>query len=208
MFRSVGLVAGVAATVLLGGACASKHPEVTEAPEQILAMSENEGRAALEKKFAMDPRDPTAVTYGEDGTVTGGRRSQFEGKQQIAFGGDWNGKSYQKPEYEKTWWGGKRKAKQSYVNNQDGNRFRAESLMMGRSAPQAGKQSNLDGRSAATGGYQAGAARESGGKSVPRPSDARTDWLRSTAVQPKIIGYKEQQQQLEMEETKRLLGRD
>ena len=205
MVRSACLAAGAVATVMLGGACASNHADEMQSDEQVLALSESAGAAALDKRFTTDR---TTVTYGEDGTVTGGKRSQFEGKKQVAFGGDWDGKSYQKPEYQKTWWGGKKKSStKQFVNNQDGSRFRADSLMMGRSAPQAGQRSAYDGKSAGTGGYHTGTARETGREAVPRSSGAGNDWLRGTEVQPRIIGYK-QQQNMEIEETKKLLGRD
>ena len=191
--------------VLVCGSCASDQAEGPESPEQIIAMSESEGAYALEKKFAMDKG---AVTYGEDGTVTGGQRSQFEGKKQVAFGGQWDGKNYENKRYEKTWWGGKReKVAKQYEGNVDGSRFQAESLMMGKSASLDGKRSRYAGQDAPTAVYDVGSPREAGRGSVSRPTNVHTDWRRSVFPQPRITGYK-QYQEREVEETRRLLGRD
>jgi hypothetical protein len=197
--------AAALALVLLCGSCASDKGGDPEGSEQIIAMSEGEGAYALEQKFAMDKN---AVTYGEDGTVTGGQRSQFEGKKQVAFGGQWDGKNYDNKRFEKTWWGGKRErvAKQ-YEGNLDGSRFQAESLMMGKSAAQDGKRSRYAGQGAPTAVYDVGSAREAGRGSVSRTTDVRTDWRRSVFPQPRITGYK-QYQQREVEETRKLLGRE
>ena len=205
MVRGACQTAAALGLVLLCGSCASDKGGGPEGAEQIIAMGEGEGAYALEKKYAMDKN---SVTYGEDGTVTGGQRSQFEGKTQIAFGGQWDGKNYYTKRYEKTWWGGKReKAAKQYEGNVDGSRFQAESLMMGKTATQDGRRSRYAGRDAPTAVYDVGSAPEAGRSDVARTTNVHTDWRRSVFPQPRITGYK-QYQQREVEETRKLLGRE
>lgn len=205
LFRRACQVALAGGLALLCGAC-SAFKSGGGGVEDEAAVTEEERKGF--DKYLIDTKNPEVVSYGEGGAVTGGKRSHYEGKNQIAYGGEWDGKRYEKQEYEKTWWGGKKKKPmKAYAGNQDGSRFQVESLMMGKTANQAGKRSTFDGRGIASTKYTTGNARETGVNDIARTSDARTDWRRDAFPRPRIRGYK-QQQQLEIEETRRLLGRD
>lgn len=173
--------------------------------DQIIALSEGEGQLALERKYTMQKGD---VEYTEEGGVTGGRRSQYEGKKQVQFGGDWNNESYAKKEYEKkSWWGGKKVEKKSYSDGADGSRFQTASAYGSKDANQAGQRSNYDGAKARTATYRTDAANESGLAGVSKPSNPQSDFRRGVYPKPRIVGYKDYQEKT-IEQTRSLLGRD
>lgn len=195
-----------AAVALLLVSCA-KDDEIGRPPEsgQVLALSESEGTAALDQKFAMQKGD---VNYSEDGTVSGGRRSQYEGKKQLAFGGEWTGQSYGKKEYGKTSWNGSSdRATKSYDKGDGDSRFRSTSWLGGKASTQDGKRSNYDGRKKVTESVGTGAAYEESRSTIARPQDAKASWRRSVYPQPRIETLSDVQKK-NVEETRSLLGRD
>ena len=194
----------MAATLLM--ASCSKDKELGRPPEegQVLALSESAGAAALDKKFAMQKGD---VSYAEDGTVRGGKRSQYEGKRNVAFGGEWGAQSYGRSEYEKTAWGGSReREKKSFDKGEEG-RFRFASLFGGKKSAQAGQKSSYDGRAREKETVKTGGAYEGSRTSIARPQDAKAAWRRSVYPQPRIETLADVQR-MNVEETRSLLGRD
>lgn len=196
----------VAALPLLPVSCA-KDKGMERPPEsgQVLALSESAGAAALDKKFAMQKGD---VTYGEDGSIKGGQRSQFEGRRSVAFGGDWGDKSYGKKQYGKAAWGGgdREMAGKSFDKGRDG-QFRFASLFGGKKSAQAGQRSAYDGKNRVKETVRTGAAREASGSSLAKPADAKAAWRRSVYPQPRIESLADAQRK-NVEETRSLLGRD
>ena len=160
---------------------------------------------ALDRKYAMQKGD---VQYDEHGGVSGGKRSQYEGRKQVQFGGEWAGKSYDKKQYEKrSWWGGKKVETKQYAGNQDGSRFQTASAYGGQNATAEGQVSRLDGRQARTATYRVDAATEAGVSGVAKPSNAQADWRRDVYPKPRIMSYKDYQEK-SISETRSLLGRD
>jgi len=196
---------GGAALALLLVSCA-KDQEVGRPPEagQVLALSESAGAAALDKKFAMQKGD---VSYAEDGTVRGGKRSQFEGKRNVAFGGDWGGQSYGKKQYGTSAWGGSRERATKEFDKGEEGKFRFASLFGGRKSAQSGQRSTYDGKNRAKETVKTGAAYEVSRPSIARPEDAKAAWRRSVYPQPRIETLADVQR-MNVEETRRLLGRD
>lgn len=196
--------AAAALGLLLASCAKDSGPERPPESEQVLALSESAGAAALDKKFAMQKGD---VTYGEDGSIKGGQRSQYEGKRSVAFGGDWGDKSYGKKQYGKTAWGGDREmAKKDFAKGEEG-KFRIASWFGGKKSAQAGERSPYDGRNRVTEQVQTGAAYEASGASLAKPADAKAAWRRSVYPQPRIESLADMQR-MNVEQTRSLLGRD
>lgn len=187
------------------GGSSSSSP--IEGSGQVIALSEGEGTLALEKKYGMQKGD---VTYGENGGIAGGKRSQFEGREQVQYGGNWGGKKYgqQKELGKQSWWGSKKAQVKNFNGVQNADQYKTASRFGSQNANQNGKNSNYNGQqSNASGNYQTGTANEVGQANVARPSNARTDWRRDVYTAPKKIDYKDYQERT-IEETRRLLGRD
>lgn len=203
-FFRLAALAGLGVVLVSCSGGGSSSP-VDDGPQQIIAMSEGEGALALEKKFTIQKGD---IEQDEHGALTGNKRSPYEGKRQVQFGGEWQGKSYEKKQYEKSsWWGSKKKDVKTYAGGEDASRFRKDSRYASQSARQEGKRSGYDGQSARGGNYRTTSARESVVSGVSRPSDAKVDWRRDAYPKPRIMGYKDYQKH-SIEQTRSLLGRD
>lgn len=197
--------AGLAGALLLLASCAGSSSSDDGGRDQVLALGEGEGALALERRFTMQKGD---VEYSEEGAVTGGRRSQYEGRRQIQFGGEWDGERYEKKEFERrSWWGRRAVQREAYDGGEDGSRFQTASRFDGQAAPADGSRSRFDGNRAETGRYATGAAREAGASPVDRPSDAKVDWRRDVFPRPLIIDQDDYAQK-SIEQTRGLLGRD
>lgn len=173
--------------------------------EKVLALSEGAGAAALEKRYAIGKDD---VERGEDGTFKGGKRSQFEGKKNVSFGGGLGTASYRKKEYNGKRWSGNTAAQTNmYGGNTDGSRFQTSSRFQGTSAAHSGRRSRFDGSSAATSRFKTGSANEASRRSIEKPSDAKTDFRRRVYPEPPIM-TEEEYRKMTVEQTRSILGRD
>ena len=189
---------------LLVVSCA-KDADVGRPPEteQVLALSESAGAAALDKRFAMQKGD---VEYGEDGSLKGGKRSEYEGKRNVAFGGNWGGKSYGKQQYDKAAFSGNRQWTAQSFNKGEAGKFRSNSSFGGQRSVQANQRSNYDGKNRVTSTLGTGVATEASRASLSKPVDAKAAWRRSVYPQPRIETLADAQRR-NVEETRSLLGR-
>lgn len=148
---------------------------------------------------------------GEDGAqrIVSNARSEFDGKRSSNFEGQYKTKQFGKKdaEVQKPWWGTREYATSRYSGPTDGSRFQQDSILGNDVAGESGKVSRDTGRSYRTGVYQTGAAHEASARPVEKRADALTESKRDNQVSPRIVGW-EQQRQLQMSETKSLLGRE
>lgn len=173
---------------------------------KVVALTEGEGAAALEDRFAFSKSD---IKRDEQGNLVGGKRSQYEGRESVAFGGGVGTASYQGNEaFRARQWSGNREAgRGSYSGDTDGSRFQRSSRFRGTSASQLAQRSRFEGAPARTSTYQAGNAREDAGKPLDRPGNAYTDYRRRVFSQPQIMG-REDYERMTVEQTRSILGRD
>ena len=154
--------------------------------------------------------DKSDVQLGEKGSATegmivGGRRSQFEGRRQVAFGGEFDKKTYSARSYQAPkWTGGKSYQTSKYTGSTDGSRFQSSSRFNAQSAREGSQQSGLAGRTVDTGGYDTGGAYAGQGDSVDR---VESRYGSERYPSPRIIPYRKYQQ-MTIEETNRILGRE
>jgi hypothetical protein len=152
------------------------------------------------------------IRYGDAGTdqeglIVGGKRSQYEGRKQAAFGGEISAGEYGRKDYRASDWEGTKKARsQSYTDTKDGKRFQFSSLFGSRQANETSKGAAYDSGVVNTARYGAGAAVEAGGRRLDKPSDARTDFRREVFPEPPKRSLREHQE-MTVDETNSLLGR-
>jgi len=152
----------------------------------------------------------TDVVYGEAGTdtegmIVGGRRSNFEGKRQVVFGGNFEGKTYGTDQYKsKSWNGSKNYGRKSYSGNTNASQLKVASVMDGQTARGGGEQSRYSGSGYNTSNYNTSSARE--GQATPVNRNA-SNYAAKRLPLPKVMSEREYQK-MTIEETNSLLGRD
>ena len=110
---------------------------------QVVALTEGAGASALEERFAYSKED---IQRSEDGTITGGKRSRFENRRFVAFGGGVGKAGYPKPTYETPTWSGTRSiSPQTYRGVPDASRFQTASRYDGATAAAAGRTARASG---------------------------------------------------------------
>lgn len=172
--------------------------------QQIIALGEGEGSAALEERFAFDSRK---LKKNKKGEFVGAVRSQFEGKKNLSFGGGIGKSAYQAERYNASSWNGRKEITGgSYRGNMDGTRFQQSSQFEGTSASHLERQSRLQSRQQAVSRFRANGAREQQGAPLDKPSDGYTDFRRRVFPKPPIMSRDDYNRSVE--DTRRLLGRD
>lgn len=136
------------------------------------------------------------------------RRSSFETKGESPyFKGEYAKKEYKAGEYaKKSWWGSKTYENKAYQGDTDGSRFAKTSRFDGNQA-RDGQQVAREGGTYETGNYATGRANETGKKNIAHPSDAETDVRRRVFTPPPVIDW-ESQRNLDLQQTKSILGRE
>lgn len=179
-----------------------------EAPrkqDRILALSEAAGEHALDERYAKFMDD---IKLDEGGTFAGGKRSQYDGKKNLGFGGGVGTASYQRSRYHVPEWTGRAEARTgTYSGNTDGSRYHATSRFQGTSATQTAQRSRFDREQARRSTYKTNRASESTTKPVGKPTDALTDFRRRDYPEPHIMSQADYDR-MTVEQTRSILGRD
>ncbi|NNM29689.1 MAG: hypothetical protein HKO57_09205, partial [Akkermansiaceae bacterium] len=156
--KATGWAGGIVATVVAAGlvSCAS---------ERSVTSTSRAAASGIDRYMLADGD----IRYGEagssqEGQLVGGKRSQFEGRRQTAFGGEVTAAALQKKNYAAAGWTGSKEATtKSYAGRTDGDRFRWSSLFGKRKAREAAGESTHGSKGFATSGYRTATAAESGG---------------------------------------------
>lgn len=149
------------------------------------------------------------TTVNQDGSSTGKTGKEFAGfkRDNPEFKGKWENKEYKAGDYhKKSWWGDKDYTKKVYAGDTDGSRFQKDSRFSGKSANEGTMAAREGAESYGTKDYKTGAAREQNHNEIQKVSDAETDERRRVYAKPDIIPW--QQQNLTVEDTRRMLGKD
>jgi hypothetical protein len=152
--------------------------------------------------FAFSQKD---IQQGDDGRITGGKRSQFELKSEAAYARA-NATAHLQRSYQKQDWVGVRDySTGSYQTESYGDSER-KSWFGGRKSRDADQVANLGGRDYSTGSYRTGQAAESGqvratGSSAYVDEQARDGWRRIPILENK------EYRSLTLGQAKSLLGR-
>ena len=164
---------------------------------------DHDGRRIAEKYGSWN----TAMTA--DGQSTGKGGKEFAGfkRDNKEFKGKWDNKEFKAGDYrKKSWWGDKDYTAKVYDGNTDGSRFQKESRFGEKSANEGAMAAREGSESYGTKDFNTGRAREEGGDRISKVSDAETDERRRVFTTPDVIPW--QQQNLTVEDTKRMLGKD
>ena len=152
----------------------------------------------------------TDVIYGkpgtdEEGMIVGGRRSQYEGKRQGTFGGEYKGGQFKTSNYNAGKWDGTKDfGRQSYSGNtQAGGHLTAASSMDGSTNRNAQKGSGYGQNVYGTNSYRTATAREGGAPVVQRSASHYDD---DKLPMPRIMSERDYQK-MTIDETNALLGR-
>ncbi|MEN8681336.1 MAG: hypothetical protein ABF391_14930 [Akkermansiaceae bacterium] len=174
------------------------------APEPQGARQVEIGKDGSNNPFAFNKSD---VEQGENGLITGGKRSQFDQKTNSAYvNANAKAPAYLQKSYSKqTWAGAKNYSTGSYQTSgyrQSGRK----SWFGGRESSQANKIANASGKGFGTGSYQTGSATESGrrvstGSSAYVDQQARDGWRRVKIIEG------DEYRSISMGQAKSLLGR-
>ena len=180
--------------VLVSGACSSQRSETTSQvrkdpwgkPERFSVGKDKDGNPVMKSDL----------------------RSGFEGKQShMASSRDFSGKDYQKKSYARKRWGGNTTyERKKYGGNTDASRYKMEPWFVQKQAGEAATRANADGKAYTVNPYGKSTAREQGATRLEHDSDAETDLRRRVYKQPDIIDW-EEQKDLSVQDTNRLLGR-
>jgi hypothetical protein len=125
------------------------------------------------------------------------------------FAGDFSKQNYRGDlkDYEKrSFWGRKDYAAKVYGGDTDGGRFLREAREGAVAAREGSMTGNEAGRLFAAGEVDKPSARERGGRSIDKPSDAETDIRRRVFQQPEVRPWRPRRA-LEVEDTNAMLGR-
>ena len=145
----------------------------------------------------------------EEGQIIGGRRSQFENKRSV-FSGNYQGKEYKAGNYNSKAWNGSKDfyGRKEYYSSADGSRFQNASNLDGESSRFSGSESQYAGDGYSTGDYRTSTAREGRASVVRRDvSHYNDDRSRDDPSVSRVLSSREHQQ-LSVQETNALLGRD
>ena len=177
--------------------------------DEILLEEESIARSGspVDKTLADFQHQESDITRGESGQLVGGKRSQFDGKRSVAFGGGVGTASYAKPVYNAPGWSGDTSRKRkTYAGPTDGSRHHTSSRFSGSTAAASGSRSRYAGASAATGNYRTSRATETAQASVSKPRDAKTHYRRNVYPQPTIF-TQDEYTRMTIEQTRNILGR-
>lgn len=144
-----------------------------------------------------------------DGANTGKGGKEFAGfkRDNPEFKGKWDNKEFKSGDYKKkSWWGDKDYAKKVYAGDTDGGEFQKESRFSGKSANEGALAAREGGETYGTNDYKTGRANEEGGDQIKKFADAEVDERRRVFTEPDIIPW--QKQNLTVDDTKRMLGKD
>lgn len=192
---------GLAAFFL--GACSSNKKSSNELYPQGARVLDESG---IGKKYSA-LKD---VQIDEDGTITGGKRSQFD----RASRGSRSHKNYKTPDYltknynQKQWNGSKDYATGSYQGTSQARERNQNSRFQGNQANVAGQQAWLDNKQYSTGSYQTAGARESQQTAVQGGENAQVAERKKVwGWTPKIYSADEYRD-MSISQTRSLLGKD
>lgn len=140
--------------------CSSSSPETGLAPEPSGAKQVDISKDGSNNPFAFSKED---IQRGDDGSITGGRRSQFELKADSAYArANADKAAYLQRSYNKeTWSGSRRYSTGSYQTKANANSQR-KSWFGGRKSRDAGRVARASGSGYQTGSYRTGSANENG----------------------------------------------
>jgi hypothetical protein len=149
----------------------------------------------------------TAMTAEGQSTGKGGKEFAGFKRDNKEFKGKWDNKEFKAGDYrKKSWWGDKDYATKVYDGKTDGSRFQKDSHIGEKSANEGAMAAREGSESYGTKDYKTARAREEGGNKIGKASDAETDERRRVFTQPDVIPW--QQQNLTVEDTRRMLGKD
>ena len=199
-----------AALAAAGLASCANNTEATKASSprksgQILALSEGEGAAALEKRYGFQNSD---IQRDENGNFKGGKRSRYDGLMNNSFGGGVTRAPYRgNTVYQAPRWNGAASGRpQPYSGSTDGSRFHTSSRFQSTRAPQGSQRSPYEGATARTSTYRTGRAPEHAATRLEKPADAWTQFRRRVYPEPTIIPEADYNR-LTVEQTRSILGR-
>lgn len=190
-------VMAAAAVMLLVGCVSNEGPTTT-------TVSKSYGDPLLDR-YAGN------FDYKKDGggstKIVSGQRSSFEGTRASGFDKGFQGAHIRTNEVEKApWWGRKGYEKQVWNGGKLASEGSKRSRFGSKRPSEAGQVALLDGRNYETSSYATSVAREQGVPRIGKPRDALTENRRADFPQPAIRGW-EKQREMDMEETKGILGR-
>lgn len=155
--------------------------------------------------FAFNNED---VQQGDNGSITGGKRSQYDSKMKSAYA-QANGTvpAYMQRSYQqKAWAGGKDYSAGSYQTSKNSNAGK-KSWFGGRKSNEASQVARASGQDFSTGSYRTGSANETG-QSVKTGSNAYTESRNSNGWGGiPVILTTDEYRSISMGQTKSLLGR-
>jgi hypothetical protein len=155
--------------------------------------------------FTFKPED---VLQGDDGTVTGGKRSQYDSRMESAYAKA-NSKvpSYMQSSYQKAAWsGGKNYGTGSYKTSES-DQGAKKSWFGGRKSKESSKVARASGQDFSTGSFQTGSANETG-RTVKTGSNAYAESRSGNAWAGKpVILTEGEYRSISMGQAKSLLGR-
>lgn len=202
LVHTQGVIRFILMALTVGGlvSCSSSTPETGLEPEKTGAnkVKISEGN----NPFAFSKED---IQQGDDGRITGGKRSQYELKSEAAYARA-NATAHLQKSYQKQSWSGARDySTGSYQTGSYGGSER-KSWFGGRKSRDADKVASAAGRDYSTGSYRTGQARESGrvqstGSSAYVDEQARDGWRKIPILESK------EYRSLTMGQAKTLLGR-
>lgn len=170
-----------------------------------LGTSSSAERKAMRERFA-----PGVDKPDDKGNYGGSVRKQFnlgtDRKSPYFNSASSMPQKYQAGDFAKNGWKGKTAyPKQAYTGNTDGSRFQTPARAQGVDASEAGTLARIPG-TYATGDFTTGKAREARQGAVRTPEANETAGGRGNLPEPEVIGW-QQMRQLNMEETRGILGR-
>lgn len=173
--------------------------------KKVVALDPIAGEAAMYDRYTTRMTD---LQKDEKGNFVGAVRSQYDGKNNIAFGGSIGKAQYNAKNYRAKQWNGNLRAQAAkYAGALDGSRYKVPSRYSGLAARQSAQGSAFNGQAARTGSYSTGAARESVGQRLAKPTDAYTNFRREVYPEPPMMS-KAEYDRLTVEQSRSLLGRD
>ncbi len=186
--------------------CSSSDPEVVDfTPESTGGRNIQIGEDGGNNPFAFKQED---IQQGDDGTITGGKRSQFDSRLESAYAkANSSVPAYMERSYQKAAWsGGKDYGTGSYETAESKNSGK-RSWFGGRKSKEANQVAKAAGRNYGTGSYRTGSANETGrsvktGSNAYAKSRAGNGWARKP-----VILTEDQYRSISMGQAKSLLGR-
>ena len=151
----------------------------------------------------------TDIQQGDDGSITGGKRSQYESKVESAYAkANSSVPAYLQRSYQKTAWSGKKNYSAGSYETSESKNTGKRSWFGGRKSNEANQVARASGQDYSTGSFKTGGANESG-RSVRTGSNAYTESRTSDGWgrRPVILNEGEYHRNLSLGQAKSLLGR-